>query len=281
MERQYIIQRNSEIKQRTFRFAMQVKSIIGTMKYENNTEVLLQQSWISKKGENDIFEISLLEHKQTNERGVHQWDKELNKIKNKLDFEANAANCSTVRVTNIVEIAEKWQKIRPVMLKNYEHTDYLKYIIKGTDGLLQDENRLTKATAAANEHVMLMPGIYGSYGAEKVKSIQARSIRGVLPGIHLPVKALCHLKEYNEITGACSFLIEGTPDYENFEEAKFRQAVKEMTKTFNARTTMEVGYLEKYDLDQYHWINSAGRMYNYYLPGFISNETICTLSREN
>ncbi len=281
MERQYIIQRNNAIKQRTFRFTMQVKSIIGTMSYENATEVLLRQTWISRKGENDIFELSLLEHKQTNERGVHQWDKELNKIKNKLAFEANAANCSTVRVTNIAEIAEKWQKVRPVMLQNYGHTDYLKYIIKGTDSLLQDEKGLTKATAAANEHVMLLPGIYGIYTAEKVKCLPARSIRSVLPGIHLPIKAVCHLKEYNEITGACSFLIEGTPDYENFEEATFRQAVKEMTKTFNARTTMEVGYLEKYDLDQHHWINSAGRMYQYHLPGFISNETICTLAKEN
>lgn len=260
---------------------MRVRSKIGTMSYENDTEVLLQQTWISRKGENHIFEISILEHKQTNEGGVHQWDKELNKIKNKLAFEVDAGNGSSVRVANIAEIAEKWRTIRPVMLKNYEHTDYLKYMIKGTDDLLQDEERLTKATAASNEHVMLLPGIYGIYTNEKVESIPARSIRNVLPGIHLPIKAVCRLKKYDETTGVCSILVEGTADYENFEDTKFRQAVKEMTGTFNARTTMKVGYLEKYELDEYHWIKSAGRMYRYYLPGFICNETICTLAKEN
>ena len=279
--KEYIIKQNKSVKQRTFRFVMHVNAVVSEMSYENTTEALIRQTWVGKNGENDVFEIVVLEYKETDSNDADQWERELNKIKDRLVFEVNEIIGIPVGILNREEIAEKWKIIRTAMLNDYEHADNLNCILMGTDSLLQDESQLLRATSVANEHIMLFPGIYGIYIKNAEKSIQARSLRSVLPGIHLPLKTVCRLENYNAATGACSLLIEGQTDYENFEKDRFRQTVKEITQAFNARTSIEVGYLEKYELDEHHWIDSAGRLYSYHVPGFMSNETICTLIKEN
>ncbi|MGI4835812.1 MAG: hypothetical protein ACRYFK_20330 [Janthinobacterium lividum] len=250
---------------------------LGNRAYENTTETLFEKIPLGPGAHGPVVRVLLRGFTESNPRGLNQLDALLAELKEELVIETNAAG-GLGRILNKEQLAQKYQKLRPVLLRQAEGLPLLKPTIIANIGLLfAGEGYLEDVLRASPEYGLLLPGLYGcTYSAEPM-ALGTRLLPRILGNVDLPLQVAATRTPTVPPDVAYGVYVTGRVDEEHFRAGDLQQALRTITDRFDLDTTLRARHQESYEFDAAGELRYAARLSDYGVAGVFSTQQVCTL----
>jgi hypothetical protein len=250
---------------------------LGNRAYENTTETLFEKTPLGPGEHGPIVRVVLCGFTETNPRGLNQLDALLAQLKEEIIIEMDAKG-GLARILNKEQLAQKYQELRPALLRQAEGLPLLTPAIISNIGLLfAGEGYLEDVLRTSPEYGLLLPGLYGcAYSAEPV-ALGTRLIPRIIGNVDLPLLVAATRTPSVPADVAYGVYVTGKVDQENFRANDLQQALRTITDRFDLDTTLRARHQESYEFDAAGELRYAARLSDYGVAGVFSTQQVCTL----
>ena len=250
---------------------------LGNRAYENTTETLVEKTPLGPGDHGPVVRVQLRGFTESNPRGLNQLDALLIQLREELIIELDAAG-GLGRILNKEQLTQKYQTLRPALLRQAEGLPLLTPAIIANIGLLfTGECYLEDVLRASPEYGLLLPGLYGrAYSAEPV-ALGTRLLPRILGNVDLPLLVTATRTPTVPPDVAYGVYVTGQVDAEHFQAGGLQQALRTITDRFDLDTTLRARHQESYEFDAAGELRYAARLSDYGVAGVFSTQQVCTL----
>ena len=256
-------------KKRKFAFLREERYRFQGLANENYVEMDLEVGLISINNAIPTFRINIFDFKQSNAEGAYKWVGDVHEIRNELICTLNEKG-QIGSILNIDEIRNKWEKIKPALLKRYKSEQYKDIFISGISEILEDPIRLADSLRFAQPYLMLFPGIHGK-NLKKDETLNGyRELPNFLAAKTIPIITDEKLTELPD--GKYQIDVSGKIDEHHFEQDKVTGMIRILKNRPRVPTQLELGYIERYRLEEWPWSEQSMCMSIAEIPGTLYRE---------
>jgi hypothetical protein len=277
MSSEFFVMIKPEAGSRTYLLASSYCTVMGKASYTNETETKLKCRCLSFSEAGMIFEISILDHKQTNENGLNALVENMNLLKEKIIFQTDETGAIT-SVLNKYEILDKWELQKPVIRKKLKNDPRQDMVLKGIEDVLIEDDSIEFVFMNSPVYNLLMPGIYQKYQFNKAIPGK-KSIYNFLANENLPLETQTTFTKYDALF--CITEIRRTGELQKETSScdfdKIAAIMKNMMDMPDFKTKVYARYQEVFDLDEEYRIKFAGQIINCGIEKAYMNQTVSHL----
>lgn len=256
-------------KKRKFTFLREERYRFQGFANENYVEMDIEVALISIKDAQPVFKISLLKYKQSNANGSYAWVGDLYEIRNELICTLNEKG-HIGSILNMEEIRQKWEKIKPTIRKRHNTEQYKDIFLFGITELLEDQKKLADSLRFAQPYLLLFPGMHSKQLKKDEHSNGYRELPNFLAAKTVPIITEERLTELPD--GKFQVDVTGKIDEDNFEQDKVTGMIRILKNRPRVPTRLDVGYIERYQLDEWPWSEQSMCMSIAEIPGTLYRE---------
>lgn len=250
---------------------------LGNRAYENTAETLVEKTSLGPGEHGPVVRVVVRSFTESNPRGLNQLDALLIQLREELLIETDAVG-GLGRILNKEQLAQKYQELRPALLRQAEGLPLLTPAIIANIGLLfTGEGYLEDVLRTSPEYGLLLPGLYGrAYSAAPV-ALGTRLLPRILGNVDLPLRVAATRTPAVPPDVAYGVYVTGTVDEEEFRASDLQQALRTITDRFDLAATLRARHQESYEFDATGELRHAARLSDYGVAGVFSTQQVCTL----
>ncbi|WP_310397515.1 hypothetical protein [Hymenobacter sp.] len=250
---------------------------LGNRAYENTAETVFEKTLLSAGAEGRAFRLVIRSFTQTNTGGLNRLDEDMVKLKNELVIETDESG-RLRRVLNKSQLKQRFQELRPVLLRKYADAPFITPAIINNLGLvLEGDGYLEDVLNASPEYSLLFPGLYGRAYAATPEPLGHRLIPRILANVDLPLRTSAARTATVPADVADGVYVTGEVDEAGFRADELRQAVRTITDQFDLDVTLKVRHQESYEFDSRHELVYGAQLTDYRVTGVFSTQVVSTL----
>jgi hypothetical protein len=250
---------------------------LGNRAYENTTETLFEKTPLGPGEHRPVVRITVRGFTESNPRGLNQLDALLVQLKEELLIETDAAG-GLGRILNKEQLAQKYQELRPALLRQAESLPLLTpAIISNIGRLFAGDGYLEDVLRTSPEYGLLLPGLYGQAYSPEPVALGTRLLPRILGNVDLPLLVAATRTPTVPPDVAYGVYVTGKVDEENFRASDLQQALRTITDRFDLDTTLRARHQESYEFDAAGELRYAARLSDYGVAGVFSTQQVCTL----
>lgn len=250
---------------------------LGNRAYENTAELQIEVAPLGPGPGGPVLRVALRKFHETNPRGLNQLDPLLAELKQELLVETDATG-ALGRVLNKEQLAQKYQELRPALLRQAENLPLLTPAIVNNIGLLfAGDGYLEDILRASPEYGLLLPGLYGrAYSAEPT-ALGPRLLPRIFGNVDVPLRLAATRTPTVPPDVAYGVYVTGAVDEENYRAGELQQALRAVTDCFDLAVALRLRHQESYEFDALGRLRYAARLSHYGVAGVFSTQQVCTL----
>jgi len=256
-------------KTRKYAFLREERYRFQGLRNENHVEMGMTVDVLSVQQGLPVFKISMLRYKQSNAIGMYRWVGDLHEIRNELIFTLDE-NGRLGTMLNIEDIRKKWEKIKPELIRNHKTEPYKDIFMTGISELLEDPVQFASALRFAHPYLLLFPGIHHN-DLKKQETLKGyRELPNFLATRNVPINTAETLTELSD--GTYRIDVSGSIDEDRFEQDKVTAMIRILKNRPRVPTKLQLGYIERYHLDEWPWSSQSMCMSIAEIPGTLYRE---------
>ncbi|MDR6546475.1 hypothetical protein J2810_002534 [Chryseobacterium rhizosphaerae] len=256
-------------KTRTYDFLREERYQFQGLRNENHVEIRMDVKLLSVNKGVPTFKINTILYKQSNAIGLYSWVGDIHEIRKELIFNLNEKG-QLGTILNMEDIRRKWEKIRPELIKRHKKDGHKDIFITGITELLEDADRLSDALRFAQPYLLLFPGIHAKELKKDEQTIGYRELPNFLATKMVPINTVETLIELED--GKFQIEVKGTIDENKFEQEKVTAMIRILKNRPRVPTQLQLGYIERYLLDEWPWSEQSMCMSIAEIPGTLYRE---------
>lgn len=256
-------------KTRKYAFLREERYQFQGLRNENHLEIGLDVKLLSVSKGVPTFKINTIHYKQSNATGLYSWVGDIHEIRNELIFTLNEKG-QLGTILNMEDIRRKWEKIKPELVKVHKKDAHKDIFITGINELLENADNLSDALRFAQPYLLLFPGIHGNQLKKNEETIGYRELPNFLAAKMIPINTVETLTELEN--GKIQIEVQGTIDDEKFEQEKVTAMIRILKNRPRVPTQLQLGYIERYRLDEWPWSEQSMCMSIAEIPGTLYRE---------
>ncbi|WP_426477521.1 hypothetical protein ACP3T3_20220 [Chryseobacterium sp. CBSDS_008] len=256
-------------KTRKYAFLREERYQFQGLRNENYVEIGLDVKLLSVSIGVPTFKINVIRYKQSNATGLYGWVGDIHEIRNELIFTLNEKG-QLGTILNMDDIRRKWEKIRPELQKGHKKDGHKEIFISGISELLENGDLLADALRFAQPYLLLFPGIHAKELKKDEETVGYRELPNFLATKMVPINTVETLTELED--GKFQIEVRGTIDENHFEQEKVTAMIRILKNRPRVPTQLQLGYIERYRLDEWPWSEQSMCMSIAEIPGTLYRE---------
>ncbi|HEX8326830.1 MAG TPA: hypothetical protein VF629_04770 [Hymenobacter sp.] len=250
---------------------------LGNTAYENTAETVFEKTLLRAGSEGHVFRLLVRSFTQTNTSGLNRLDEDMTKLKEELVVETDEAG-RLRRVLNKSQLKQRFEELRPSMLRKYTDAPFITPGIINNIGLvLEGDGYLEDVLNASPEYSLLFPGLYGRAYTATPAPLGRRLIPRVLGNLDLPLLTAAARTESVPAGVAYGVYVTGQVNEAEFRADDLQQATRAITDQFDLDATLRARHQESYEFDDRHELLFGAQLTDYRVPGVFSTQVVSTL----
>lgn len=256
-------------KTRKYAFLREERYRFQGLRNENHVEMGMEVKLLSVSSGVPTFKLNIIRYKQSNATGLYSWIGDIHEIRDELIFTLNE-NGQLGTILNIQDIQIKWEKIKPEIMKRHKKDGHKDIFLTGIGELLENSDRLSDAFRFAQPYLLLFPGIHAKVLKKDEVSAGHRELPNFLATKKIPINTVETLTELEN--GKLQIEVKGTIDESRFEQEKVTAMIRILKNRPRVPTQLQLGYIERYRLDEWPWSEQSMCMSIAEIPGTLYRE---------
>ncbi|MBL3549162.1 MULTISPECIES: hypothetical protein [Chryseobacterium] len=256
-------------KKRRYSFLREERYRFQGLANENHVEMGIEVNLLSVSNGIPTFKINIFRYKQSNSEGAYRWVGDIHEIRNELICTLNE-NGQLGSILNIDDIRSKWQTIKPELMKSHKREEHKNIFITGISELLDDQEKFSASMRFAQPYLLLFPGIHNKMFKKDEPFKGYRELPNFLAAENVPIITKETLSELSD--GKYQVEVKGEIDEEHFEQDKVTAMIRILKNRPRVPTKLELGYMERYRLDEWPWSEQSMCMSIAEIPGTLYRE---------
>lgn len=256
-------------KKRSYTFLREERYKFQGLRNENHVEMGMEVDLLSVSKGVPTFKISMLRYKQSNSEGMYRWVGDIHEIRKELIFTLDE-NGRLGTVLNIEDIKKKWEKMKPQLIKSHQTEEHKAIFMNGISELLEDPEQFSAALRFAQPYLLLFPGIHHKELKKGETFKGYRELPNFLAAKNVPIITEETLTELED--GTYQIEVSGSIDEDQFEQDKVTAMIRILKNRPRVPTQLQLGYIERYRLDQWPWSEQSMCMSIAEIPGTLYRE---------
>ncbi|HEX8504094.1 MAG TPA: hypothetical protein VF630_01905 [Hymenobacter sp.] len=255
---------------------------LGNTAYENTAETVFEKIPLSTGGGGRVFRLGIRSFQQTNTGGLNQLDEDMVKLKEELVVETDEAG-RLHRVLNKSQLKQKFQELRPSLLRKYTNANVpfiTPAIINNLGQVLEGDGYLEDVLNTSPEYALLFPGLYGRAYTATPEPLGPRLIPRILGNVDLPLLLAASRPESVPEDVAYGVYLTGRIDETEFRADDLQQALRTVTDQFDLEVTLKAQHQESYEFDNRRELLYGARLTDYRVAGVFSTQVVSTLKTD-
>jgi len=254
---------------RTYSFLREERSQFQGFRNENYIEAELKVTFLTAEDGVSVFKVEMPFYKQSNKESVYEWVGDLHELRSEIICTLNEEGYLG-KIINLHEIRNKWEQMKPDVIKKHKDEAHKQIFISGIDELFEDEERFALALRYAMPYLMLFPGIVFKEFKKDVVSEGYRELPNFLAAKNVPIITEEKLTQLE--SGQYQIDIKGDIDEEKFEQDKVTAMIRILKNRPRVPTQLKLQYMERYLLEDWPWSEQSMCMSLAEIPGTLYRE---------
>lgn len=250
---------------------------LGNTAYENTAKTVFEKTLLDVDAERRVFRLCIRSFQQSSLGGLNRLDQDMVKLKEEMTIETDAAG-RLHRVLNKSQLKQRFQALRPTLLRNHSDVPFITpTIINNLGQVLEGDGYLEDVLNTAPEYRLLFPGLYGRAYTATPEPLGTRLIPRILANTDLPLLLSAARTEQVPANVAYGVYVTGRVDETAFRANDLQQALRTITDQFDLAATLRARHQESYEFDDRHELLYGAQLTDYQVPGVFSTQVVSTL----
>lgn len=255
-----------------YTISRQEKNKIGNRAVFNQVDYELSSKLLETNSNGEkIFEIEIINYKQSYKEGFYGWVKDLIPLKQRLLLQFNKDGFID-KVLNMQDIQKIWSSLKGDLTWKHRGKRHYKNLIRNLNSLIQDKERYTDSLRYAFPYDMLFQNFYN----KNSESLQTSHFK--IPNFfiaNLPIKTKQEIDSMSIDKQEVIIKETGKLDTSKFNQERFDLAIKQIQLDVQSRSEININYIKKAEIDISNgWVNQGFSYVSATVPGFIFREEI-------